>query len=409
MARNYPDWIKAFIEYASCSEAPEKMRYWTAVATVAGALRRKVWIDQAYFKWICNFYIVFVAKPGIVSKSTTADVGMNLLRRVPGIKFGADVVTWQSLVTNFAAAMEEFALPSGEFMKMCALTIVSSEFGNLLNPTDREMVDILVSLWDGRAIFEKSTKGSGNDRIENPWINIIACTTPSWIAGSFPEYMIGGGFTSRCVFVYVEDKEKYIAYPGLIVPADISETEKRLVQDLEHISLNLAGEYALTREALEWGKLWYEEHYKNRPEGLDDARFGGYIARKQTHIHKLAMVIAASQRDRLVITSDDLQAANNRVTDLEKDMPLVFGLIGRSEISLQTERLIQYVHRRKSVEYNEAYRYVHDYFPEVKLFESIVEGAVRAGFLRLAANGNKTFIISSGVPYGAQKNSSGIA
>lgn len=372
------------------------MRYWTAVSTIAGALRRKVWIDQTYFKWLCNFFVVFVAKPGIVSKSTTADVGMNLLRRVPGIKFGPDAVTWQALVRDFTECAEEFSLPSGEFMKMSALTIVSSEFGTLINPADREMVDMLVSLWDGRPSFNKSTKGSGKDIVVNPWINIIACTTPSWIAGNFPEYMIGGGFCSRCVFVYVEEKAKYVAYPGLETPKNLEDMEKRLVQDLEHFSLNFAGEYALTNEAIAWGRDWYEKHYQNRPENLDDNRFGGYIARKQTHIHKLAMVIACSRRDVMAISSEDLQEANNRVTDLEEDMPHVFGLIGRTDVSLHTERFISFVRRKKTVEYEEAYRYVHDYFPDAKQFESIVEGAVRAGFVRLASRNGKPVFVSEG-------------
>ena len=393
MSRYYPDWIQAFKDYSSYSEAPEKMRFWTAVATVAGALRRRVWIDQAYFKWLTNMFIVFVAKPGIVSKSTTVDVGMNLLRRVPGIKFGPDAVTWQALVTEFGKATEEFSIPeTGEFMKMSALTIVSSEFGNLVNPQDREMIDILVSLWDGRNLFEKATKGGGLEKIDNPWLHIIACTTPAWIAGNFPEYMIGGGFTSRCVFVYVEEKAKYVAYPGLEVPTHLRQTELSLVQDLEHISLTLAGEYGMTREAIDWGKTWYEEHYKNRPENLDEARFGGYVARKQTHVHKLAMVLAASRRDKLTITSEDLQDANRHVTELEADMPLVFGLIGRTDVSLQTERFLEFVRKHKEVEYFEAYRHVHNYFPDAKQFELILDGAVKARFVRVVTMGSRVVI-----------------
>ena len=74
VARNHADWLTAFMEYASYGEAPRHMYFWSGVAAIAGVLRRKVWIDQAYFKWHCNMYIVLVAPPGIVSKSTTAGV-----------------------------------------------------------------------------------------------------------------------------------------------------------------------------------------------------------------------------------------------------------------------------------------------------------------------------------------------
>ena len=392
--RNYADWLEAFCDYAQFGEAPRRMYFWVGVSAVAGALRRKVWIDQAYFKWHPNFYIILVAPPGIVSKSTTASVAMRLLRRVPGVKFGPDVVTWQALVGAFAEATEMFKL-GDEYLPMSAITIESSEFGNLLNPTDKDMVDLLVSLWDGKqGQFEKRTKMSGNDKIENPWINLIACTTPAWIAGNFPEYMIGGGFTSRCIFVYAQEKNKYVAYPGLVVPSDIHTVENRLVQDLEHISINVVGEYKLTKEAVEWGEAWYQHHYTHRPEGLDDDRFGGYIARKQTHIHKLAMVLAASCRDSMFIEAEDLQIANKMVTDLEEDMPGVFGKIGRTDVSLQTDRFLGYIQRMGSVEYTAAYKFIHAYFPSFRDFEDIVIGCQRSGQVVMQQRGDAMFIVA---------------
>lgn len=392
--RNYKDWLESFCDYAQFGEAPRRMYFWVGVSAVAGALRRKVWIDQAYFKWHPNFYIVLVAPPGIVSKSTTASVAMRLLRRVPGIKFGPDVVTWQALVGAFADATEAFKL-GDEYFPMSAITIESSEFGNLLNPADKDMVDLLVSLWDGKqGAFEKRTKMSGNDKVENPWINLIACTTPAWIAGNFPEYMIGGGFTSRCIFVYAQDKHKYVAYPGLHVPDNLHAIEDRLVQDLEHISLNIVGEYKLSKEAVEWGEAWYKYHYTHRPEGLDDDRFGGYIARKQTHIHKLAMVLAAACHDNLVISADDLTVANKMVTDLEEDMPGVFGKIGRTDMSLQTDRFLGYIQRLGAVEYGAAYRFIHAYFPSFRDFEDVVTGCQRSGQIVMQQRGSDMFIVA---------------
>jgi hypothetical protein len=396
MSRNHADWLEAFCDYAKYGEAPRRMYFWVGVSAVAGALRRKVWIDQAYFKWFPNFYIILVAPPGIVSKSTTASVAMRLLRRVPGIKFGPDVVTWQALVGAFAEATEMYEI-DGLYNTMSALTIESSEFGNLLNPQDKEMVDLLVSLWDGKeGAFDKRTKMSGNDSIQNPWINMVACTTPAWIAGNFPEYMIGGGFTSRCVFVYASEKAQYVAYPGLHVPLGLRDLEDSLVQDLEHISYRIAGEYVLTKPAIVWGEDWYKRHYSNRPEGLDDDRFGGYIARKQTHIHKLAMVLAASQHDELRITDEDLSTANAMVTDLEADMPGVFSKIGRTDTSLQMDRFLSYLRKRREVTYVEAYRFIHAYLPSLKEFEDVLAGCIRSGQVKMVQRGDVMWLVAGG-------------
>ena len=334
--RIFPDWINAYLEYTAESEAPTKFHFWTAISVIAGALRRKVCITQGYFDWVPNFYIIFVSPPGIVSKSTTISIGMDLLKQVPDIKFGPDSLTWQALAMSMAEATELVEMGVNEtgeqvYQSMSALTIASSEFGNLLNPNDREMVDFLVSLWDSRrGVWKKVTKTSGTDTIENPWINIVACTTPAWIAGYFPEYLIGGGFTSRCVFVFADQKRHLRAYPGAHLPANFKEQEQLLIRDLEKISM-IKGEYKLSTEAIAWGEEWYENLHKHRPAQLDNDKFAGYIARKQSHIHKLAMVIAASKHSRLVLEPQDLIAADGLVTALESDLPKVFYTIGQTQ------------------------------------------------------------------------------
>lgn len=391
-SRNFPDWLEAYLEYSSYTEAPSHMRFWCAVSAVAGCLRRKVWIDQAYFRWYPNFYVILVAPPGIVSKSTTAGVAMSLLRQVPGIRFGPDIVTWPALVTAFSQAAEAYEFPAGTWHTMSPMTLESSEFGNLLNPQDREMVDLFVTLWDGKqGALTKETKTSGNDRVENPWINLIACTTPAWIAGSFPEYMIGGGFTSRCVFVYAEKKAKEVAYPSKEVPKGLAEFGDRLVSDLTRIA-TITGEYQLTDDAYAWGTEWYTRHNASPPPALNDDRFGGYLARKQTHIHKLAIVIAASRGDSRWITAEHLAVADRMVSDLEPDMVQVFARIGRSEDSLHTDRLLRYIQQSKRVEWEAAFRHVHKYFPGIRDYENILAGLIRSGLVRMEQEGNKIYL-----------------
>lgn len=395
-ARNHQDWLKAFVEYASFGEAPLTMYFWVGVSTIAGALRRRVWIDQGFFRWLSNFYIVLVAPPGIVAKSTTASIGMNLLREVQGIKFGPDVVTWQALVQSLASATEMFPI-GDKFYPQSAITIESSEFGNFLNPNDREMVDVLVSLWDGKqGAFTKITKTSGSDEVINPWVNIVACTTPAWIAGNFPEYMIGGGFTSRCIFVYAEEKRRYVAYPSQHLPPEFQQMRMKLIQDLERIS-TLAGPYELEPAALQWGEEWYEQHYKNRPPHLNNERFGGYIARKQTHIHKLAMIMAAAQRDERVITLAELKGADALVSALEVSMPKVFAHIGRTEISRHMEELLSCIRAYGEIEYTELFKAMFRVFPSSVDFENAMKSLRSAGFIETIPTGPSTIKVKARV------------
>ena len=379
------------MDYAEGSEAPEKFHVWTAVSVLAGALRRRVWIDQNIFQWTPNMYIIFVAPPGIVSKSTTASIGMNLLRQVDGVKFGPDAVTWQALVTELQNAKELFQINDGDEMwhTMSALTCVCSEFGNFLNPHDREMVDALVSLWDGQVgTWSKVTKTQGSDLIENPWVNVLACTTPDWIAGNFPDYMVGGGFTSRCVFVYADKKRKLAAYPKYErATEEHNELQFKLIQDLGHIANVIAGEYLLSPDARAWGEQWYEDHYENPPAGLVGERFAGYVARKQTHLHKLAMVLAASEHDKLVIEKHHLVNAGAFVDTLELDMPKVFNRIGVSSDQKSTKTLVGHVWRHGDTLNSDLYSTVFS-FMSFRDYNSAMDSAFAAGYVSRRQIGN---------------------
>lgn len=331
------------------------------------------------FCWYPSFYIVFVGPPGIIAKSTTIDISTDLLRQVPGIKFGPNAITWQALVSAFAGASESFEYQA-EWHPMSPLTLVASELGSLLNLQDKDMINLLIELWDGKKTYEKITKMSGNDVIEAPWINLQAGTTPHWIADNMPQAMIGGGLSSRCIFVYGDTKDKYVAYVDEQVQHGDAALRLELIEDLERIAM-LVGKFTISAEARAWGRIWYEKFWRSAADRMDDQMLEGYAARKQTHMHKVAMVLSASRSDSLIISEEDLQTANAMLEDLEGDMHRVFSRIGRTEDSMQAERFIEFVRRKGLISYAEAYRMIHIYFPDFRDFEGILQGALNSGQL----------------------------
>ena len=315
---------------------------------------------------------------------------MNLLKRVPGVHFGPDAMTWQALITSLAGSGEQF-LVDETYHTMSAITISSSEFGTFLNPNDREMVDVLVSLWDGQVgTFEKKTKTMGDDIIQNPWINLLACTTPAWIGGNFPEYMIGGGFMSRSIFVYAEKKRHLVPYPKDQLPANFRDLGETLVHDLEIIGTTLAGEYQLTESATKWGSDWYRNHYENPSSHLDTERLGGYLARKQTHMHKLAMVLAASRRNELIIDREDLVEALQHLDLMERDMNLIFSYINAPE-ARAANKLLQILEVKKKIERTAFFQDVFQSFSHNDFIQGI-GGLIASGQARQHQVGNKIFI-----------------
>lgn len=365
------------------------MHFWSGVSAVAGALRRRVWIDQFYFQWIPNFYIILVAPPGIVAKSTTADVAHDILRDVPGITFGPNIVTWQAIPPAFLAAAEQFQY-QGSFLPQSPITCTASELGNLLDPKDRNLVDLLVTLWDNRKGLDKVTKLSGCENVVNPWINLEGCTTPRWLRENVPPGVVGGGLTSRMIFVYANKKARLVSLPADEIPRDQKETRAKLTEDLIQIS-ELVGEYEIVPSAKGWIKKWYEKLWSGYDQDEEEV-YGNYIARKQTHMMKLSMVISAATRGDYEVRVEDLELSNIMLQDTERDMPELFSWLGQSDASLAAQRLIQMVKRKGIISYENAYRFVHGYFPDLRDFEGVLQGAIRSGYFKLLNKGGEFYL-----------------
>lgn len=397
MARFFGNWIKAYMDYTRDSESPSPFHFWTGVATVAGALRRRVWLDMRKFTWSPNFYIILVAPPGITAKTTSIGMGHNLLYQVGGIHFGPESLTWQALAEALADASEgvSYTAPDGTsaVIPQSAVSVFVGELGTFLSMEDDKFTSFLISMWEGQVKrFTHRTRTQPSIEIVNPWLNLIGCTTPTWLQSNFREYMIGGGFVSRCIFIFGEKKRALIPYPDEIIPAkEYYDTEVRLVADLQEIA-SLSGPFLLSDDARQWGHQWYTKHWTNRPVHMASERYGGYIARKQTHIHKLAIVLAAAKRSRLIIEMDDLIEAEAHVSSIEPDMIRVFESIGTADEASYIREIVSQVRARGWMTSDDLWKLCMNTMPQ-RFFEEALKGAVRGGLLLIQTqNGRKGVI-----------------
>lgn len=390
--RHFENWLLSFVQYASIAEAPLSIYFWVGISTIAGALQRKVWIDQRFFKWLPNFFVIIVGPPAVISKSTSTSIGMDLLRAVPEIHFGPDSITWQALVTAMAQASKTVPLAGAEEpLIMSPLTIESSELGVFLNPDDKTMMSALINLWDGKLKFEKQTKGSGLESITNPWLNLLGSTTPSWMRENFNDDLVESGLSSRIVFLYAREKRQRVPYLSRVIPPDHEIHRQKLIEDLAHMS-QLVGEYKITPEAYTVGEKWYRDVLPKINDNMKGERFNAFLARKQTMAHKLAMVLAASQRDELIITGEDLTRAIALIDALEDDLPKVFAHIGQSEDARHANELISYVSACGRVEFQTLFRHMFRLCPNAAELEAIIQSAVRAGYIKTHSLGGKTWV-----------------
>lgn len=386
------NWIESYLEFTQHTEAPEKFHRWTAISTIAGALRRKVWIDEGFYQYVPNFYIVFVAEPGIVSKSTTVSIGMNLLRKVPGINFGPSAGTWQALVKRLADSTEQYPMPDGDFFPMSCLTLEVSELGNLVDPRNREMLDAFVALYDGqKGVWEKITKTSTSEAIENAWVNLIGCTTPAWVAENCSDYFSGGGFASRILFIYASKKRNIVAFPSRHIPGDFNLRRKALIHDLELCIARLAGEYKLTEEAYVWAEAWYEDHCENGFKNLPFERLKVYLARKQAHILRLSIVLTASKTNDCMIQKDTVIQATEHVTELEEDMPQVFGELNKESDMTVAADVLDFLRSKGRMKTNLLYREFMKII-SYDTFKKVMTSLIFSGLVQQGGDGVEMYV-----------------
>lgn len=340
--RKLPDLISSYLTYTKDLEAPEVFHLSSAIWMISSALRRRVHLDMGHFSYSPNQYMVLVAPPGIIAKSTTINVAVKLLREVQGITFGPDSLTWQAFIETLLSAQREDVLGDPKsldchrIMNAC-MTVAISEFGTFLDKNEDQLPNLLIAFWDGQeGVFSRATRKDGTSDIINPLVNMIGCTTSAWMKDNFRANLLEGGLGSRILFIFAEKKRKLVPYPHLIHnEVEQSKIKFQLIHDLIEIS-KLHGKMRLTDEALEFGKDFYHRHNTTAPS---KNYFDGYHTRKFVHIHKLAMVFSVAERSDLVITATHLERSLAYLEAIEEGIAEITATI-KSNATVQGQKVV---------------------------------------------------------------------
>lgn len=324
--RKLRNWLQSYGEYTAANEAPESFHLWVGLATIAGALRRNVYIEMQHFDVLSNMFIILVAPAGTARKTTALKIGRNLLKDVPGIHFTTKASSPAALIKQFAELPEK---------DQQSLTCISYELGTFFSANTAEMVDLATDLYDGNPDWDKQTIARGIEKITKPWFNFQSGTTPQWLGDYLTATAVEGGFVSRSIFVF-EDTRK-LSNPRPSPDPKLAILRKELVNDLTHIS-TLAGQYRFSPEAGDLYDSWYLD--KKRFPQFPDPRISGYYERKHVHVLKVAMALAAAERDELTIETQDITTALSLLESIEPGYHRSFSAVGKNLHATDMERIL---------------------------------------------------------------------
>lgn len=347
MPRKLSNWLLAYRDYTEGTESPESFHLWSGLATIAAAAQRKVRLLNGSNKQNSNLLVVLVGPAGGPRKTTALDMARSLIKEqdpdlVDLTNYGIKLEMAPEKASGAAIIRRLAAIQNKEHQSLSAYV---GELGTLIGKQDEDMTNTLTNFWDCRSDFEKDTIGRGTETITAPWLNILAATTPVWLAENLSQTAVEGGFVSRGLWVYEERGRGRIAKPA---PRD-NKLRAALVHDLADIC-SYSGWVELDAEADERHIHWYEKEFDKEP--LIDSRFSTHRERKQANILKVSMLLALA-RGSMTVNLGDFETAKALVTDLEGGMLPAFQGVGRNLYSMDYERIKAHIRKHSPVHYKD--------------------------------------------------------
>jgi len=327
--RHLPDWLDGFMALTEDSEPPIMFRKWTAISAIASALQRKVRVDMGIsLTFYPNFYVVLVG-PSATGKGTAMKYAYDILSQIPQIKLSAQSTSLQALIRRMKETnLTDIDMKTGEQIFHSSLTVFSNEFTVFLGYHNRELISALCDWYDCPSKWIYDTIKRDKEMIIGTWVNLLAGTTPDNIQSMLPMEAIGGGLTSRIIFVNEDKRDKLVIFQSS--SQKDTDLQQALIHDLSQIVL-ISGNYRFTKDSAKLYSEWCHVAAKNPP--FHDKKFDGYCGRRRNHLLSLAMVCSASRNDELVLEKEDLERADRLITEVENRMGLVFRGIGKSDIA----------------------------------------------------------------------------
>lgn len=382
--RKCVSWIDGYQAYTANQESPPVFHRWVGLTVLSTVLGRRVMVDHGAYQVHPNLFTILVGPSALVKKTTAIGLGKKLLDglQTPTLQIVPQYATPEAFVRDLAHHTDQH---KGEAMTLiCAPELVN--FLRIKRKTEEStMIPLLTELWDGYRPWRATTIKRGNEEIEWGNVSFLAGTTREWLLKAIPTATTAGGFTGRCIFVEAEDGGKRIPYPTM------SPESKRVAGDLIHDLAQIAklkGVYTLTDAARLWYGNWYSHELPAQLKALPSEEVAGFYGRIHDHTMKVAMILAASTGDRLVIEESHLVQAREWIADIEPRQQAVTQGMASTPFGEDCRRVIDFVRSRGGFAgWSEILRHMSQYYTAKDLNEKVMRTLLEAGTVEYVTRG----------------------
>ncbi len=351
------EFLDMYLEYVEDTESPRLFHIWSALSGASACLGRRVYLDFGISQIFANQYVVLCGPPA-VRKNTAINIMQKLLKESTQLRFAPDDTggkrqglisairgdlnseedNWADVFMNGKSTDVEGLLKEVGQMEVKidvkdqhALYAIATEFASFTGMNSIDMITFLNKLWDGED-YDYSLK---NEQmvLKDPLLGILAASTPSNIADSLPPTSIGQGFTSRIIFVFANERYKRIPRPKEL-PRNLAEIIRKLYHDLYFTFDGPVRENKQVEDIL--------DDYYDQPLDINDQRFVYYSQRRQQHLIKLAITLAATRRS-TELEEIDIKDADTILKLTEAGMPEALGEFGLSPTAISKQKMVEFL------------------------------------------------------------------
>lgn len=345
MARNFPDFLSAYFEYARDGYCPDRFHKWVGLSIVAAAVERKISLMNGRVHRVPNLYVMLVSHPA-VGKTTAMGAGVDLLetlkekhnvnfRIIPNQITEPAFVKLMNIIDRYQIPGTTIALPQSAgffYASEASASALQNTFGNF--------TATMTEFYDCPKKFRKDAKVDPSMTvIENACMNLLAGSTFDYLKTLVNDQSVLGGFASRLTYVVEDERRVKETKWGASQEFD-SRVARALVEDLAHIN-KLIGPMKPTdgfkRRWEEW-KPKFDQYLID----LKSERMESIMARKGTCLEKVSMLLSISEGDSLILTEDHFDRALELVEDVYKDNAMIIASAAVAQIDTQkgTNQLI---------------------------------------------------------------------
>lgn len=326
----------------SGNECPQIFHQWAGLSVLASILGRKVWIEQGdLFNIYPNLYVMLVGDAGI-KKGTAKDIAFGMLEEFrEHVPMSADSFTKQELAAFMGAedspCKRHFTLADKPHV-YTQLSLFCDEFINFLTAANEiQMINFLTESYRADNVGVR-TKGSGEDFIVHPFINILACVTTDTTQELTKAKIVSSGFSRRCIYAYAAEPGNPV--PKVVVTQEQKDAWTRCLQRLDQVRA-VKGEVQWAEAEPAYNEWYYANHDATGRHELSVVK--NWLRSKPEYVLKVAMLLSLSHQDELVVTEQNFLDALEIVNHIDRAVELLFSTTGNNPLAEITAEIEQWI------------------------------------------------------------------